>query len=78
VPPTYSGAVLMIDSDVTAVELGRMSDFWSQYCTGPADVESVPWRHGELLSSDAVGDIGPLVGRWLGRVETASLLSTGE
>ncbi|WP_328812157.1 non-ribosomal peptide synthetase [Rhodococcus sp. NBC_00297] len=78
VPPTYSGAVLMIDSDVTAVELGRMSDFWSQYCTGPADVESVPWRHGELLSSDAVADIGPLVGRWLGRVETASLLSTGE
>ncbi|KQU04004.1 hypothetical protein ASG56_11295 [Rhodococcus sp. Leaf7] len=65
VPESFGGEVLMIDSDVTADQLGRMSEFWARYCTGPMTVESVPWRHGELLSSEAVADLGPLVSRWL-------------
>ncbi|MBY6409768.1 thioesterase domain-containing protein, partial [Rhodococcoides corynebacterioides] len=68
VPAPVGTDVLVIDSAVTAAHLVRTSDFWRARCTGRVRTAEVPFRHGELLSSDALLEVGPVVASWMASV----------
>ncbi|MGW5270731.1 thioesterase domain-containing protein [Rhodococcus sp. NPDC003994] len=70
VPPTIDADVLLIDSTVTAAELMRSSEFWSSWCTGHLRTAEVSFRHGELMSSEALAEVGPLVAAHLASVSS--------
>ncbi|WP_072681197.1 amino acid adenylation domain-containing protein [Rhodococcoides corynebacterioides] len=70
VPPTIDADVLVIDSTVTAAELMRSSEFWSTWCTGHLRTADVSFRHGELMSSEALVEVGPLVAAHLANVSS--------
>ncbi|OLT36406.1 hypothetical protein BJF84_10300 [Rhodococcus sp. CUA-806] len=65
VPLAWDGPVLFVDSDDTTARLGRVSDFWASYCTGPTQVVSVGAGHGELMTPAALDELGPVVHRWI-------------